>query len=90
MSVEVSIPPSFQSLINGIKTVEVSGKTVEECLDNLVTRFPLIKSQLFGRGRKLRKGLSIYINREGIDVKELARAVNDGDKLYILNLIFGG
>lgn len=90
MSVEISIPPSLQHLVNDIKIIEVSGRTIRECLDDLVTQFPQIKSQLFGQGMKLRKGLSIYINGEATDIKELAKPVNDGDKLFILNLIFGG
>ena len=90
MSVEIYLPPSLQYLIDNVKKMEVNGSTVKECLHNLIKQFPRLKAQLFDPQDNLLEGLSIYINNKNTDIKELTKPVSDGDKLYIINLIFGG
>jgi molybdopterin converting factor small subunit len=90
MSVEVFLPPSLQRLISDIKHTQVEGNTVGECLDKLIEQFPQLKSSLFNRLHKLQSGFSVYINNENVSPKELTRPVNNGDKIYIINILVGG
>jgi molybdopterin converting factor small subunit len=90
MKVELFLPPSLQYPADNIKTLEVEGNNVRECLHSLVNQYPQLKKDIFTRNNKLRKGLTIYKNGERADVMNLDTPLKAGDKLYILNLIFGG
>ena len=90
MSVEINIPQFLQHLAHDVKVTEAHGRTIGECLDNLVKQFPKLKSPLFGKNGKLHKYLDVYINGESAYPEELAKPVNDGDKLHIVNIILGG
>jgi|WetSurMetagenome_2_1015567.scaffolds.fasta_scaffold649527_1 molybdopterin converting factor small subunit len=90
MKVELFLPPSIQYLADNIKTLEVEGNTIRECLHSLVNQYPQLKADIFTRSNKLHKGLSIYKNGGKTDVMDLDTAIKEGDKLYILNVIFGG
>ena len=90
MSVEINIPQFLQHLADDGKVAEVKGGTVGDCLNDLVERLPRLKARLFTRNGKLRKHLDVYINGESAYPEELAKPVNDGDKLHIVNAIVGG
>jgi molybdopterin converting factor small subunit len=89
MSIEVYIPPSLQSQIDNVKLVKVEGKTVGECLADLICRYPQLDSGLL-KGRKIHKGLSLFVNGENAHPQGLNKPVHDGDKLYIMNILVGG
>ena len=90
MGVEINIPQFLQHLTNGVKVAEVSGRTVGECLIDLVRQFPQLKALLFTKNGKLLKYLDVYINGESAYPEELAKPVSDGDELYIIKIIVGG
>jgi molybdopterin converting factor small subunit len=90
MSIEITIPPSLQSLVKNEKQVSVSGATVGECLEVLMGKYPELKPAIFPRGWKVSKKLSIYVNGENAHPLGLAKAVKDGDKLYIMDILVGG
>jgi hypothetical protein len=90
MSVEVNIPPFFQPLAGNVNTVEVSGRTVADCLIALVKRYPRLKSKIFTPKGKLLQGLNIFINGEAASPGALARSVRNGDKLHITYIVMGG
>ena len=90
MSVIVNLHPNLYQLTDGQTTVEVEGNTVGQCLDELVRRFPGIKSRLFDKKGKLLNYIDIYVNQESSYPEELAKAVRDGDELHITLLIAGG
>lgn len=90
MSAEVNLPPFLQQLADDVKRVDVSGDTVGECLDELVTRYPRLKARIFTEGRKIHKGFNIFINGESAYPDSLARPVKDGDIIHIAHPIFGG
>ncbi len=90
MSIEVHLPPFFQQLAGGVKTVNVSGKTVGECFEGIAKQYPQLKARLYNRQGKLMKGLNIFINGESAFPKELGKPVNDGDTIHIASLVFGG
>jgi molybdopterin converting factor small subunit len=90
MKVELYLPPSLQYPADNIKTLEVEGNSVRECLHSLFNQYPQLKDEIFTRNNKLRKGLTIYRNGGKDDLTNLDTPLKEGDKLYILNLIFGG
>jgi molybdopterin converting factor small subunit len=90
MTVEISLPPSLQTLADNVKRVDVSGGTVGECLGAMIAQYPRLKGRLFTRGGKILKGLNIYVNGERVSPEPLARPVRDGDKIHLAYLIFGG
>ena len=90
MSVKINIPQFLQHLANDTKVADVNGITVGECLNDLVKQFPELKAWLFSKNGKLLKYLDVYINRESAYPEELAKPVNDGDELHIVNIIVGG
>ena len=90
MSITVNIHQALRHLINNQATAEVSGTTVGECLADLVRQFPGIKAKLFDKKGKLLHYVDIYVNLESSYPEELAKLVNDGDKLSITLMIAGG
>ncbi len=90
MSIEITIPPSLQSLVKNVKHVSVNGATVGECLEALIEKYPELKPSIFPRGCKVNKKLSIYVNGENAHPQGLKKAVKDEDKLYIMDILVGG
>ena len=90
MSVEIYLPPSMQNLAGGIKRLLVEGATVGDCLDQIIQKYPQLKEAIFGLNQGLSKRLSIYINTENAHPEGLRKAVRDGDKLYIMDILVGG
>ena len=90
MSVKINIPYLFQHLASGVNAVDVNGSTVGECLRELVERLPQFKELIFDKNGKLLGYIDVYINEESAYPDELAKPVNDGDELHIVNIIAGG
>jgi MoaD family protein len=90
MSIKILLHPFFYEIAGGEETVEVEGKNVNECLANLVSRFPGLEKELFEKGRKLHKYIEIFINGKTTYPHELAYLVRDGDELSIILLVAGG
>ncbi len=90
MSVEVVLTPSIQYVIGDIRSVVVDGKTVSDCLDNLVAKYPQLKDLIINKKRGLQDNLNVYINGEIVLSQDLARPVRDGDKIHVVDVIIGG
>ena len=90
MSVKINVHPALAHLTGGKEKLEVKGSTVGQCLDEMVARFPAIKSWLFAKSGKLNKTVEIYVNAKSSYPDELAMPVKDGDELQIVMIIVGG
>lgn len=90
MSVRVKLPPSLQELGGGVETLEVSGRTVGDCLEELEMQFPGIREVLLDRQGKLLRVFGIYLNADGLHPVELDTQLHDGDEIVILNFLMGG
>ena len=90
MSVEVRIHESFRHLAGAMETVNVQGKTVGECLKDLIEQHPGLKKWLFDKADQLQKYVEIYVNLDSAYPDELARSVKDGDAISITLTIAGG
>lgn len=84
MSVKVDIHPLLSEYANTQPVVEVNGRTVGECLEQLVIQFPKIKRALFANDGRLLNCIDIFVNGEDAYPEELAKPVKDGGNLYIV------
>jgi len=89
MSIKVRLHPILQKLAGGQEVVEVTGHTTGECLENLESRFPVIKQLIRDKQGQLRRYCEILVNSESTYPKELTAPVKDGDQIDIV-VFFGG
>ena len=90
MSVEINIPPVLQAMVGDIEQIDVTGRTVGECLEEMVQRYPQLKSRLFNKKNKLPNGINIFVNGENAYPEPLAKQVHKGDKVHIAYIVLGG
>ena len=89
-TVKININPFLTHITNNQSTVEASGDTIGQCLEQLVTRFPELKKWLYKKDGKLGDLVDIYLNGESSFPLELSKPVKDGDELHIIVIISGG
>jgi molybdopterin converting factor small subunit len=90
VSVMIHINPSMTHLTEEQEMLEVQGKNVGQCLEQLVARFPLARDWLFGKDGRLNDHIDIYVNLESSYPEELAKPVHDGDEIHIIAQVAGG
>ena len=84
MSVRLYLPSRFYYLWEGNKVLDVAGKTVAECLDELVRFIPLMKKALSYESGALDPHIKVLVNQEGLGTEGLARKVHDGDEIHFV------
>jgi molybdopterin synthase sulfur carrier subunit len=90
MAVTVSIPTILRTHTGGEKSVEASGETVLEVIDDIESRHGGLKARLV-KEDKLHRFINVYVNDEdvrfagGLDAK-----VSYGDNVTILPAVAGG
>jgi molybdopterin converting factor small subunit len=86
----VRIPPTLRTETEGKREVHAAGGTVRELLDDLVSRFPGLRSQLV-EDDEIAPFVNVYV--EGEDVRTLnglETEVNDGSTVILLPAMAGG
>jgi molybdopterin converting factor small subunit len=90
LSIQVVIAATFQSATGGIESVEVEGKTLGQCLNEAVKKFPGLQKLWFKSENQLAHYLLVLINGENTSQNKLNLAVKDGDQIYPMLMIGGG
>lgn len=90
MSIVLNIHKTHRRHTGGLESVEVDGRTVGECLDTLVKRFPEMREALFNSQGKLHHQIEIYLNMESAYPDELKKPVQPGDEMHITLMLAGG
>jgi molybdopterin converting factor small subunit len=91
VSVEVRFfYPALQSLFGGTEPIRAEGRTVGECLADLVGREPGAEKLLFGAKGALLRHVYVYVNAESMFKAEMGKPIGDGDALIIAVLASGG
>ena len=90
MGVKINIHKTHRELANGSDIVEVEGKSVGDCLSQLIAQFPGFQEVLFAKSGKLQNWIEIYVNMESAYPEELAKPVEDGDEIHITIMLSGG
>ena len=91
MSIKIKIGPLLQESTSLPETVEVNGKTVGECLDDLMKKYPESKQWLYDED-SLIKVLVTINNVETVTFNEegLNKVLKVGDELQIFAIVSGG
>ena len=87
---KVRIPPTLREQVSGEREVAADGDTVRELLDDLMERFPALRSQLV-EGGDLAPFVNVYV--EGEDVRTLdgiETEVRPGSTVILLPAMAGG
>ncbi len=88
---KILIPTALRQFAGKQDSVEVTGGTVGELLQELASRHPDLKRQLFSEEGKLRSFVNVYVNDEDIRYLDKdATAVAAGDTISIVPSIAGG
>jgi len=90
MSITINLASYLQPYTNNVESVIVKGKTVQECLDDLVLQYPGIQKMLFLPDGKLHTYVSVFVGADMTPADELTKPVKDGDVLHVLYIIGGG
>ncbi len=91
MAIKVRIPTPLRKLTQDKDTVEASGKTIQDVLDNLEKSHPGLKERLCDERGDLRRFVNIYLNDEDIRFAQgKDTLVKDGDEISIIPAIAGG
>jgi MoaD family protein len=90
MAITVSIPTILRTHTGGQKSVEASGGTLAEVIEDLETSHGGLKARLVKEG-SLHRFVNVYVNDEDVRFSGgLEAAVKDGDTVTILPAVAGG
>ena len=91
MSIKVLIPTPLRPYAGKQSTIEVSGQTVGEALNDLVVKQPDLHKHLFSEDRKLRSFVNVYLKDEDIRyLSKNATVVKESDTITIVPSVAGG
>ncbi|HEX9896194.1 MAG TPA: MoaD/ThiS family protein [Dehalococcoidales bacterium] len=91
MSIKVKIAPLLQEYADIPDTVEVSGNTVGQCLDDLVKQYPESSNWLFDQNSLLKVLVSINdVEMVTFDKEGLNKILKTNDELHVIAVISGG
>jgi sulfur-carrier protein len=87
---KIRIPPTLREQVRGEREISAEGDTVRELLDDLMGRFPALRSQLV-EDDELAPFVNVYV--EGEDVRTLDGVdteVRPGSTVILLPAMAGG
>jgi sulfur-carrier protein len=91
MSVTVRIPTVMRPLTGGAASVEASGATLREVVDDLVGGHPGLRDRLLGDDGNLRKFVNVFVGDEDVRYLEgLDTPVPDGTEVTVIPAVAGG
>ena len=91
MGVVIEIPSALKQYVNDQDEVEVSGSSVEEVFEALVSEYAEVKANLFDENGKIRNFINVYLNDGDIRYANgLKSKVQDGDTIQIVPSVAGG
>jgi len=86
----VRIPPVLRENTGGSRTVDVSGSTVAEALDDLFVQHPALRDRVTEAG-ELSGFINVYVNDRDVRYRDgLATAIGTDDTIILLPAMAGG
>jgi molybdopterin converting factor small subunit len=76
--------------VGGHDMIEVNGRTVGECLHELIGQYPRLKNVLFDKNGGLQSHVFASINLKSAYPEKLDTPLEEGDELHIALIIAGG
>ena len=90
MNVTLSLSDLLKNATGQREPVQVSSGTPLECLQEMADQFPILNKWLYDESSNLKAHVWILVNNERIYEDEFAKALKDGDHLFIMVAILGG
>ncbi|HEX9896924.1 MAG TPA: MoaD/ThiS family protein [Dehalococcoidales bacterium] len=90
MSIAINLPAYLRPYANDNESIAVKGKTIQECLNDLIKKYPGLKKMVFDQDGQLHTYVSIFAANEIVYADQLEKTVKDGDTIHILYIIGGG
>ena len=90
MSVRIHLHPFLIHLAENKDIHQIDGKTVRECLEKLVKRYPELDEWLFTKDRDLNNMFDVFVNMQSTLAERLDTKVKDGDDINLVIVIAGG
>jgi sulfur-carrier protein len=86
----VRIPPTLRAETDGAATIEASGDTVRDLLDDLTARFPALRNRIYNGG-ELARFVNVYVEGEDVRTQNgLETPVTDASTVILLPAMAGG
>ncbi|HKA40038.1 MAG TPA: MoaD/ThiS family protein [Burkholderiales bacterium] len=85
---KVYVPSPLASYTQEATTVEATGSTVGELLDDLDRRYPGIRFRIVSEQDRIRRHIRIFVNLE--EVRSLTAPLRPADELMIVGALSGG
>lgn len=86
--VPVNLPTPLTIYTNGHRDVTASGRTLDEVLHDLDRQFPGMRFRMIDELGRGRAHMKFFIN--GVQARDLAANIHEGDRLMIVAAISGG
>lgn len=87
MSKKLYLRGSLAKQAKGKDYIEINGKTLGDCLENLVTLIPKMQEILFYKTKEgekaLRSNIKVLVNEESAEKEGLSKAVQSRDNIII-------
>lgn len=92
MSITIHIHQAHRIHTNGFGAVLAEGRTVGECLEDLVRRYPGMRNELYDPATpgRLRNIIEIHLNNKKLFPDVSAKYVAEGDVIHIALMLSGG
>jgi molybdopterin converting factor small subunit len=91
MAIVVHIPTPLQKFTQQQSTVQTTGATIQDMLDDLGRHFPGLREQLCDERGAVRRFVNLYRNDEDIRFLHGEKTVlQDGDEVAIIPAVAGG
>ena len=88
MRIKIDVGIILRQLTGGQQSIEVKGKTIAQCLEQLVSHYPGTKRYLFEADGKL--AVTLLLNQVPVRETDLDKPVSEGDILTIVPIVGGG
>jgi sulfur-carrier protein len=86
----IRIPPTLREETEGQATLEASGDTVREVLDDVAGRFPALRERIYANG-DLAGFVNVYADGEDVRTRDgLETTVTDRSTVILLPAMAGG
>ena len=90
-TVSVRLPTVLRPAANGQSVVEVGGTNVGDVVEELISGYPALATNLVDDDGGLRRFVNVYVNDEDIRfLEKLDTPVTGGDEVTILPAVAGG
>jgi sulfur-carrier protein len=91
MSIKFKVPKLLQEKTDGAVLIEVRGGSVQECIADLIRRYPGLEGMILDVEDRLFLKWMVYINNQSDAASnELSYHVKDGDIITLLPMVAGG